>query len=359
MNDRFGDGTVTRLGNGWLQVKVPLPYSLKWVNAYLLPEMGNEDGLKREETCWTLIDPGLRTEEIERFWENVLGENRIEWGHIRSIVVTHHHPDHYGLAGWFQQKTGATVWMSQVALNYAERLWGVNETFSQELTNALIEHGLDAALIDDMLAHMSGFAAKVSPRPTDIQLLGVGETFRMGGIEWRIHGGEGHAPGHLLFHDAGSGQLLCGDQVLPDISPNIGWMPGGDPDPLGSFLDSLRQLEPLDVTFVYPGHRDPFRDYRGRVVELLEHHERRLRKMAELLTDGDDSDKSAFEVCELLFGARLRGNTHNLRFALAETIAHLEHMVRRGTAVRVEGATEAGAKRIFYRLVGLDETTVV
>ncbi|QMV43766.1 MBL fold metallo-hydrolase [Cohnella cholangitidis] len=325
MNTR--SNAVTRMEDGWLQIKVPLPYSLKWVNAYLLPE---QDG-------WTLIDPGLRNEDIEQFWAEVLSELSIAWNEIKSIVITHHHPDHYGLAGWFQQRTGAPVRMSQVALDNANRLWGENETFSGELTDAFLRHGLAEELTDDMRAHMSGFKFKVSPHPVAPIILNPGETTTMGGAEWEVHGGEGHAPGHLIFYDPVGRKLLCGDQVLPDISPNIGWMPGGDPDPLHSFLNSLQELRRLDVRMVYPGHRDPYAKYRQRIDELLEHHERRLLKMAELI---GDEEKTAFEVCELLFGTRLRSNTHNLRFALAETIAHLVRMEKRGMVVRLEAPAE-------------------
>jgi glyoxylase-like metal-dependent hydrolase (beta-lactamase superfamily II) len=323
---------ITRLDNGWLQVKVPLPFSLKWVNAYLLPE--------REG--WTLVDPGLRTEEIEAFWISVMQEMSIDWKDIKSIVLTHHHPDHYGMAGWFQERSGAPVRMSQAAQDCADRLWGENETFSDELTEAFLLHGMDERLTEAMREHMRGFRAKVNPQPPDPLIIRQGERISMNGTEWEIIGGEGHAPGHLSFYDRQSGKLLCGDQVLPDISPNIGWMPGGDSDPLGAFLASLLEMLPLEVSMVYPGHRDPFPEYRRRIEELLDHHERRLQKMEEILSDGG---KSAFEVCELLFGTRLRSNTHNLRFALAETIAHLIQMEKRGTAVRVESD-----RTIRYRL---------
>lgn len=325
MNER--SGAVSEWENGWLQVKVPLPYSLKWVNAYLLPE----------EKGWTLIDPGLHTEEIEAFWIAILSERNIGWEDIQSIVVTHHHPDHYGLTGWFQQKTGASVRMSRIALNNAIRLWGENEAFSGELTEAFLRHGLAEELKDDMQAHMSGFRDKVSPQPFDPLIIAPGERIVMGGTEWEIYGGEGHAPGHLIFYDPVGRRLLCGDQVLPDISPNIGWMPGGDPDPLASFLSGLQELRHLDVRTVYPGHRNPFPQYRQRIDELLEHHERRLKKMLELI---GDEERSAFEVCELLFGARLRSNTHNLRFALAETIAHLVRLENSGLADRLEFAAD-------------------
>jgi glyoxylase-like metal-dependent hydrolase (beta-lactamase superfamily II) len=320
---------VKELTDGWLQVKVPLPFSLKWVNAYLLPE---QEG-------WTLIDPGLHTSETEDFWTEVLSERGIRWQDITTIVLTHHHPDHYGMAGWIQERTGATVYLSQVALESARRLWGEHETFSDELTQAFLQHGMVPELMEDMRAHMRGFLEKVSPQPSDFAILEPGGTFGMGGIEWDILIGEGHAPGHLIFYDSGSGRLLCGDQVLPDISPNIGWMPGGDPDPLGSFLGSLRQMLQLKVTMVFPGHRDPFPSYRKRIEELLEHHEHRLTKIAEII---GDEERSSFEVCELLFSPRLRSNTHQLRFALAETIAHLIQMERRGIVIRFETEPSMG-----------------
>lgn len=334
--------SITSLEDGWLQVKVPLPFSLKWVNCYLIPE---EEG-------WTIVDPGLRTEEAIAFWVEVMSEIELEWSDIKSIVLTHHHPDHYGLAGWFQQRTGAPVYLSQVAQASALRLWGEGETFSEELTGAFLRHGMDQELTVDMKEHMQGFRDKVSPQPETMNILQLDDVFRMGGLEWELIGGEGHAPGHISFYNPSSGKLLCGDQVLPDISPNIGWMPGGDPDPLGSFLSSLREMLPLEVNRAYPGHRNPFSEYKQRIEELLDHHERRLLKMLELF---GEEERSAFEVCELLFGTRLRSNAHQLRFALAETIAHIIQLEKRGFLVRLERESSvkieelAGQSLIVYR----------
>lgn len=313
----------TRHGDDLVRVKVPLPFSLKWVNAYLLP------GAKG----WTLIDPGLHTEDTVRCWETTLPEIGIRWEDIASIVVTHHHPDHYGLAGYVQQRSGTPVWITTVARRMTERLWGNGETFSEELTTAFVGHGLPQELAGDMLAHMRGFVRRVSPQPgeygTEYELK-IGATFRMADMEWELLGGEGHAPGHALFLDRTGGRLLCGDQVLPDITPNIGWMPGGDPDPLGSFLASLARLSGLSVHMAFPGHRDPFTNFAGRIREIAEHHDRRLNRMLEMV---GGSAVTAFELCERLFGERLRENVHNLRFALAETIAHVVYLERQGELV--------------------------
>jgi glyoxylase-like metal-dependent hydrolase (beta-lactamase superfamily II) len=307
--------------NGWLQVKIPLPYSLKWVNAYLLP---GEEG-------WTVIDPGLHTPEAVQVWLEVMDGRGIGWDRIARIVLTHHHPDHYGLAGWFQELTGARVWMSETARKTAERMWGENESFSERLLAAFREHGLPAELADMMREHLLGFKERVSPQPSAVMSLRSETKVRMGGIEWELVGGEGHAPGHLSFYDRAGRRLICGDQVLPDISPNIGWMPDGDTNPLGSFLESLRSMLDLDVEFAFPGHRDPFGHFRVRVTELIGHHERRLDKIAGLV---GVVWISSFEICERLFGTHLRGNSHNLRFALAETIAHLVLLEKRGVLRR-------------------------
>ncbi|WP_260115377.1 MBL fold metallo-hydrolase [Paenibacillus hexagrammi] len=96
-----------------LQVKVPLPFPLRWVNSYLV----------RGSAGWTLIDPGLRTPEAEALWHAVLQERGIAFEHIEQVVLTHHHPDHYGLAGWFQERTGAPVLLSETGWRQVQLMW--------------------------------------------------------------------------------------------------------------------------------------------------------------------------------------------------------------------------------------------
>jgi hypothetical protein len=54
-----------------------------------------------------------------------------------------------------------------------------------------------------------------------------------------------------------------------------------------------------------------------RAAELIRHHEERLALMAAHLRE----PRTAYEVCTATFGTQL--STHQLRFALSETIAHL------------------------------------
>ena len=135
-------------------------------------------------------------------------------------------------------------------------------------------------------------------------------------------------PGHLSFYAPESREILCGDAVLPQISPNISLQPGSDTEPLQSYMDGLQRLGTLTVERAYPGHRNPFTRFTERTTELLAHHEERLAKLAERLRE---SPAHAYDICLHLFGDRL--GTHQLRFAMSETLAHLQELVRRGLAI--------------------------
>jgi glyoxylase-like metal-dependent hydrolase (beta-lactamase superfamily II) len=301
---------------GITQVKVPLPFPLRWVNGYLIRGMNG----------YTVVDPGLHTAEAEACWDAALKERGLRYEAIERIVLTHHHPDHYGLAGWMQEKSGAPVLMSSLGLKQAQLLWGEGTPMTAALAVTFREHGMDEELCTAIAAHMDGFVPQVSPQPA-ITLLEPGETVLLGDTSYEAIHTPGHAAGHLMFYNAEERRLFCGDHVLPQISPNISWMPGVEDDPLASFLRSLQEAEQLEVERAYPGHREPFAGFAERVRELQAHHAQRLRHMLGFLRE----PQSAYAVCRAVFGDRL--SLHQLRFAMAETLAHLVYLQRDGQAV--------------------------
>jgi glyoxylase-like metal-dependent hydrolase (beta-lactamase superfamily II) len=300
--------------HGIIRIKVPVPFPLQWVNAYVL----------QDEAGYVVVDPGLNTEQARELWLQVLKELNIEPGMIRRVILTHHHPDHYGLAGWMQELTNGQVFLSSAGHALAGRLWGEGETLSDELCALFAAHGLprDKQLL--MHEHMKSFIPLVSPQPREVRYLEAGDEWSAGELRFRTMSVSGHAYGHLIFLDERNKLMLCGDHVLPRISPNISYLPDEDPDPLHSFLTGLDKLAACGaLDAVYPGHRDPFRDLAGRVQELKAHHARRLEQMAGLL----QQPATAYEVCRAMFGERL--SIHQLRFAMSETIAHLRYLERR------------------------------
>lgn len=313
---------VDRGGGVW-QVKVPLPFPLQWVNAYVVL---SKDGVD-------VIDPGLHTPEAEARWAEAAETIPFDWRGVRSIVLTHHHPDHYGLAGWMQEKTDAPVKLSAPALDQARRLWGATasaDTAADTLA-LFLRHGFPEAESPAMRAHLDSFVALVSPQPTRFVTIASGDRIRLGDAEYEAIHTPGHAEGHLSFLCADTGRLFCGDHVLPGITPNVSLLPFGDPDPLRTFLTSLATAGERRVAEAFPGHREPFSHYAERAAAIAAHHEERLRRMESLLA----APTTAYDVCRALFGDKL--SVHQLRFALAETLAHLVYLESEGRARSEDG----------------------
>ncbi|GAA3408475.1 MBL fold metallo-hydrolase [Paenibacillus hodogayensis] len=295
------------------QIKVPLPFPLRWVNSYIV----------RSRSGWTLIDPGLRTPEAEELWERALEHFGLSLSGLDKIVLTHHHPDHYGLSGWFQERSGAPVHISRTGLEQTRALWGEGETMSAKLLGLFDAHGMDVATLERMAEHMTGFLPQVSPQP-ELTVIEPEKPFAIGDRLYRPILTPGHAAGHLCFLDEERAELFCGDHVLPQITPNVGYIPGFDENPLGSYLHSLREVSGLKVVRAYPGHREPFATFGDRAAEIVRHHEERLAAMEAVLNE----PRSAYELCLSYFGERL--SIHQLRFALSETIAHLFYLRNEG-----------------------------
>lgn len=310
-----------------LQIKSPLPFPLRWVNSYII---------RGSKGC-TLIDPGLHTEESKANWLRVLKEQNIDFRDIEKIVLTHHHPDHYGLSGWFQEKTNAPVFMSEKAYGQAVRLWGEDTTINHDLIALFVKHGMSTETADLMLPHLESFIPLVSPQPK-VDCLIPGGSITLGDSEYLMIAADGHAAGQLCFYNQEHEEMFCGDQVLPRITPNISYLPGGDANPLDTFLSSLQDIQRYSVKKAYPGHRDPFQAFAERTQEIIQHHQERLQAILDML----ETPRSAYEVCSTMFGDRL--SIHQLRFAMAETLAHTSYLLRQN---KVEEHIEAAC--IVYR----------
>ncbi|MBT2290269.1 MBL fold metallo-hydrolase [Paenibacillus albidus] len=309
-------------GGSLLQVSVPMDPPLRQVNSYILPE--GADGI-------TVIDPGPRSPETESVWQAVLDELGLSWNGIREVVVTHHHPDHYGLSGWMQSRSGCKVRMTRRAHQEALLMWGGQSTMNDTLPAYFAGHGMPESWTTQIYGHLLSFEPQVTPQP-QVSYIDPAEPFVMGGRTWKPLVTGGHAPGQVSFYHAESGHLLCGDAVLPQISPNVSLLPGSDESPLLTFLQGLEQLGSYPVSLAFPGHREPFSGWSERTHSLIRHHEERLQTTEALLAAGPGS---GFEVCDSLFRGRI-ASVHQMRFAMSETLAHLVELVRRERAVTVE-----------------------
>jgi glyoxylase-like metal-dependent hydrolase (beta-lactamase superfamily II) len=311
-------GTLVEAAPGILWTRMPLPFRLDHVNIYLI-----EDG-----DGWAVVDTGLGDDVSCSAWEHLLA-GPLAGRRLTRLIVTHHHPDHIGLAGWLCDRFGAPLLTSQTAF-----LACLNISLSPGALDAApyrefyLRNGLDpeTTAVVSTLGH--GYLKKVSGLPLTFSRLVAGDTLTIGGRSFSVLAGDGHAPEQLMLFCADEKLFLSADQVLAQITPNISvWAVEPTGDPLGLYLRSLEALAtelPHDV-LVLPGHELPFEGLHIRSRELIAHHEQRCAAIAAAC---DAAPRSIADLVPVLFHRAL--DPHQMSFAFSETLAHVNYMLRRG-----------------------------
>jgi glyoxylase-like metal-dependent hydrolase (beta-lactamase superfamily II) len=297
---------MDELPGGIRRLTFPLPMGIRHVHCYLLP---GDDG-------WTLVDTGLGLPDAAARWDPVLQE-----GEVARIVVTHFHPDHAGGGEDAQAATGAPVYQGAHDYEQCVRVWG-SADWSERLADYLRGHGLPTETADELRHEAATFAPFIR-FARDPELLREGDEVE----GWRVLELPGHADGHICLER--DGVLVAGDQLLGVVTPPGGISPDSRPDPLADYQASLRRTIELAPEVALPGHGEVVDDPVQRAREILDHHEQRLDETAAAL---DPEPRTAYEVSVELFGTSL--DASNRRFALAETLAHLERLVQEGRAAR-------------------------
>jgi glyoxylase-like metal-dependent hydrolase (beta-lactamase superfamily II) len=327
-----------------------------------------------------LIDTGLNSPEgIDALKDQLVGQLGIQPGRIETILITHNHPDHYGLALEAKKLTNARTamhridWeqnpMREMARARSDgdgqrsegqdrmRTWflrhGVPEEELQEMTpHRRRGHGQDGDSRhgEGASAHADGDEAKAdaerearwahmaSMEPPDVLLKG-NETFTTGAAKLEAVWTPGHTPGHLCYYDRERRYLFTGDHILPVITSNVSMRMTSDGDPLGDYLDSVAKVGKLDVGLVLPAHEHHFTDLPGRVAQLQSHHEARLDAV---LRAASGQARTAYEIAADVpwdVGTWEEMDQFLHRAAMGETLSHLEHLRKAGRIERVREDT--------------------
>jgi glyoxylase-like metal-dependent hydrolase (beta-lactamase superfamily II) len=310
-------------------IRMPLPFALNHINLWLLDD---EQGL-------TVIDTGVGLPATRELWEQLFAGELAEQP-VARVLVTHFHPDHMGNAEWLARRFGVELWCPQAEWLMSQLAWqGMGGNDSEKRLGHYRRHGVAEAHIQSFRERGNHYRMLVPSVSPQFRAVREGDVLTIGGRKWHAFTVLGHAPEHACLFCPEANVLISGDQVLPKITTNVSvWPDQPHANPLRLYLDSLKRFRPLPSdALVLPSHGLPFHGLHRRLDYLRQHHDDRL---AETL-DAVAQPRTASELVPVLFRRQL--DTHQLGFAIGETLAHLHFLEAEGQVARLLG--EDGIER--------------
>lgn len=314
-------GQAVEIAEGVLWIRIPLPWVLDHVNVFAFDE---GDG-------WTLVDTGINTAKIRGIWDALLA-GPLAYRPIRRVLLTHHHIDHMGLAGWFMEQ-GAELLASRTSWLMGRMLQlDVQELPPPETVTFWRAAGMPEDRLAKKLAERPMNTADIgSPLPLGYRRLQQGEVLEMGGRRWSVQMGDGHASEHVTLWEEGGDLVVGGDQILPGISANIGiYATEPEADPIAEWIAANERFAPMarPEHLVLPGHKLPFTGLSHRLRQMVDNHHGALNRLRRHLSE----PRNACQCFVPLFGREITGD--NFGLAMAESLAHLNHLMHLGEVSR-------------------------
>ncbi|HEX3841776.1 MAG TPA: MBL fold metallo-hydrolase [Acidimicrobiales bacterium] len=305
---------VEQVRPGLWSIPVPIPNNpLRYVLVYAFELDGG--GV-------ALVDAGWNTDEAWTHLSDGLAMAGGSIADVQAVLVTHIHPDHYGLAGRIREASGAWIGLHPDDAIMLESRYGNTDDLVEAMTRLLVDSGVPADKLPDLAMASMMTKAMVTMAKPDV-FFEDGKSVDLPGWSLQTIWTPGHSPGHTCFYSEERRLLLSGDHVLPRITPNISvHTQQPTANPLGDFLASLLKVQNLGAEEVLPGHEYRFSDLAGRLDELIQHHADRLDEIEHVLRDHPGS--TAWDITLRLHWSRPwdQIETFMQRQANGETLAH-------------------------------------
>jgi len=304
--------------NGVHQIKSPCPGDASWYTNVYVIEGGDghilvDSGWDSQESLWALQE-GIKAANLKL-------------RDIKKIVVTHIHPDHYGLSSKVKQICGAPVAIHRVDAGFISPRYKDFDNLIKKTEELLRQNGVpdnELSQLKEASLWMNKYVTADAPQVK----LEDGDTISNDTFEFEVLWTPGHSPGHICLYERERRFILTGDHVLYDTTPHVGLNPQSGDNPLGDYVSSLKKLERLKVHFILPGHGPMFNALGLRIDKILQHHQERKRAIMQALRGGL---KTAYEVALQIPWMVNEGKISfqdlevwDRRMAVTETLAHLK-----------------------------------
>jgi len=312
------------------QIKLPFPQGMPgYTNVYVVE--GSNGNI--------LIDSGWDDSEVIWAFREGLKKERLKFQDINWIVITHIHPDHYGLASKLKELCGAEVSVHRAEAGLISSRYKEFDGLLEDMGDMLSSNGVPQAELAELKQASLWMKQFVSPDLPDV-ILDDGDRISNGTFGFEVLRTPGHSPGHICLYEARKRWLFSGDHVLFNVTPHVGVHPQSGDNPLKDYIDSLIKVNRLGVNFVFPGHGPVFNSLKLRTAEIFNHHEQRKEAIMKVLNEGL---KTAYQVAaEIPWKLEMGGvafsdlGSWDRRLAVLETIAQLRLLTSEGNVGKID-----------------------
>lgn len=302
---------ITEVYKDIYKVELSLPNNpLKSINIYIIK--GEDKSL--------VIDTGFNTEECKNNLLSALENLNIEISNV-ELFITHLHSDHCGLASYFK-KEGCKVYGGDIDGKIINQMTGMEYWKEFDNQKKFLDLERDNISFDDHPGYKYCPKEKVG-----FIYVREGKSIQIGEYFLEVIDIPGHTPGHIGLYERKNKLFFCGDHILDQITPNIGFW-GFEENILGTYFNSLGKLYNFEMDYLFPAHRNIIRDHTRRINEIISHHKDRLNEIKNILEDGELTVRGVAANMNWRIRAKSWREFPSPQkwFASLEAMAHLEHL---------------------------------
>jgi glyoxylase-like metal-dependent hydrolase (beta-lactamase superfamily II) len=310
-------GRGERVLPGLWRLRLPLPWpGIPHCNAWAI---ASGSGV-------ILVDTGMHEPGSFAQLELAMEKVNLRIEHVRQLLITHAHSDHWGQAAPILERAGCEMWLHP---NHAHATARVEEP--EAALARRLEVGRQSGVPPDALQRYaeivkdspSGVAKVIEP---DHDLV-AGMTVRSDLGDWVVYETPGHCPSHVCLFQPERRILISGDHVLGRIS--LFYEYGWSPDPVGEFLASLDVVDALDARLCLSGHGKTFTDVHGHIEANRKLVTERMETVLGGLTGGPTT---ALALAQTVYEEPM--NQANAAWLIVQSLCYLTHLEALGRVTR-------------------------